>query len=159
MLLLDECVPRPIAEALTTLGVASIHVTDRLKAGADDFQVLELAQSEDAILVTLDLDFTTRKAWFLDMAARGVSVVVLRPPKGGAQMDQLAEIILWHQRSWPGICAAGPVVISVKRPSQSARRLARIDFQKVEPTKPAAPEAGPGPSSSSPTSNFRKSRR
>lgn len=129
-----------MAEALTRLGVPSIHVTDRLKAGADDFEVIALAQSEDAILVTLDLDFTTRKEWFLDMASRGVSVVVLRPPKGGSQMDQIAEIILWHHRSWPSICAAGPVVISVKRPSQRARQLGSMDFERIGPTASDATE-------------------
>lgn len=102
--------------------------------------MIALAQAEKAILVTLDLDFTTRKEWFLDMASRGVSVVVLRPPKGGSQMDQLAEIILWHHRSWPALCASGPVVISVKRPSQRARHIGSMEFERIGP-KPAVVQA------------------
>jgi hypothetical protein len=135
LLLLDENVPKPITDALNALGVAATHLLDRLKAGADDFEVIALAQSLGAIIVTLDTDFTTRKAWFLDMAARGVSVVVLRPRKG-AHMDQLAEMILWHHRAWPGICSAGPVVISVKVPTQRARQMALIEFDRIEQDQP-----------------------
>lgn len=140
MLLLDENLPREISTALNTLDVSSNHVLDHLAPGATDFQVLELAQRLGAILVTSDLDFTTRKAWFLDMAARGVSVVVLRPPKG-ARIDQLAEMILWHHRAWPDIVAITPTVISVKVPTQRARQLALIDFERVEAASAVAQPA------------------
>lgn len=98
MLLFDASVPRPIADALSLLKVELAYLTDRLPGNARDEEVVELAKAENAIIVTLDLDFTTRKQLFLDMAAKGVTVVVIRPPKG-ALMDQVAEIILWHHRS------------------------------------------------------------
>ncbi len=114
------------------LNVEATHLSEHLPGNAPDEQVVEKARELAAIVVAQDLDFTTRKQLFLDMAAKGVSVVVLRPPKG-AQMDQLAELILYYRQTFYDVRDhEGPIVISVKRPALRARRLSSIDFQRIK---------------------------
>lgn len=84
-----------------------------------------------AILVALDLDFQTRKQLFLDMADKGITVAVIRPPRQ-AKMYEIAEILLWHFRKFYEVHdLQGPSAISVKQPTLKARALRTIEFSRL----------------------------
>lgn len=58
-LLLDQGLPRTAAELLSNAGVDTLHVGDIGMATAEDSQILNYAESERRIVVTLDSDFHT----------------------------------------------------------------------------------------------------
>lgn len=102
---------------------------------ASDDQIVQAAAERQAILVTLDNDFQSKKHLFLDIAARGITVAVIRPPKH-AKMDVIAEIILWSYRKFYEIHdVQGPSAITVKQPTMKARAYRTIEFGRVEPTE------------------------
>jgi uncharacterized protein DUF5615 len=134
LLLLDASVPKPIARALNLLNVAAEHATDFLPDNASDEEIVKAAAERQAILITLDNDFQAKKQLFLDIAARGITVAVIRPPKG-AKMDVIAEIILWSYRKFYEIHdLQGPSAITVRQPTMKARAYKTIEFGRIEPS-------------------------
>lgn len=132
MLLLDASVPAPIKDALRHLQVDVEHADDHIRPGGHaDEEIVALAKRLNAIVVAVDLDFTTRKQLFLDMAAQGITVAVLRGGSG-PPMDVLAEMILYYRDFFYSQHDLEPSVISVKRPSARARALRTIQFDKIK---------------------------
>jgi predicted nuclease of predicted toxin-antitoxin system len=62
-LLIDESMPRRLAAELRAKGMDAQDVRDVGLRGHPDDQVLEMAASMDAIIVTRDRGFTYEKAW------------------------------------------------------------------------------------------------
>lgn len=58
MILLDNCVPRRYLRLLKEWGYDAILMTDQIAANSTDPAVIELAVKLDAILLTVDLDFS-----------------------------------------------------------------------------------------------------
>jgi predicted nuclease of predicted toxin-antitoxin system len=56
-LLLDQGIPPSTAELLRGQGLDAIHVSEIGYARADDLQIIELAITEDRMIVTLDADY------------------------------------------------------------------------------------------------------
>jgi predicted nuclease of predicted toxin-antitoxin system len=56
-LLLDQGVPRTAAARLRAAGIDTIHVSEIGYATAEDATIVQLAQEQDRIVVTLDADF------------------------------------------------------------------------------------------------------
>jgi predicted nuclease of predicted toxin-antitoxin system len=58
MILLDACVPRKFQRLLKAWGYDAGLITDHLQSDAPDADVIKLAQELDAVLLTVDLDFS-----------------------------------------------------------------------------------------------------
>ena len=56
--LLDQGLPRSTVKALVDRGIAAEHVGQIGMATASDEAILEAARARDAVVVTLDADFT-----------------------------------------------------------------------------------------------------
>lgn len=116
-LLCDADIPRGVVAALQQLSLPVISVTNIPHTSQDDFLVLEAAQKLDAILVTMDRDFTSNQPLFAAMVERGSRVVRLRLPKcdPSAVVETVAMLILANYRHWqdqldsePGLVSCGP---------------------------------------------------
>jgi hypothetical protein len=57
-ILLDHCVPNKFLHLLTSWGYNATLLSQHIPPDSDDSDVLELAQLLDAVLLTLDLDFS-----------------------------------------------------------------------------------------------------
>jgi predicted nuclease of predicted toxin-antitoxin system len=124
MLLFDECIPAEVICALKTLEVASTDVRALGGHRTADKKLVAVAKKLSAIFVTFDLDFTT--APLLEaMAREGVCVVMIRRPKG-ADLAQIAEIILRHMRTWSALCGDEPTIISCNHRQSRARPVASL---------------------------------
>ena len=58
MIVLDNCVPRRYLRLLHEWGYDAILMTDEIPADATDTKVVALARRLDAVLLTVDLDFS-----------------------------------------------------------------------------------------------------
>lgn len=56
-LLLDQGLPRSAAALLCEVGIDAIHVADIGFSAADDTDILQRAQEDERVVVTLDADF------------------------------------------------------------------------------------------------------
>jgi predicted nuclease of predicted toxin-antitoxin system len=56
-LLLDQGLPRSAAALLCEAGIDAIHVADIGFSAADDTDILQRAQEDERVVVTLDADF------------------------------------------------------------------------------------------------------
>jgi len=75
MILLDHCVPRRFVRLLTEWGYTAELSTKHVAPDAPNQTIIELAQSRDAVLLTVDLDFGN----ILDYPpANYVGIIVLR---------------------------------------------------------------------------------
>lgn len=76
---LDENLPRLLAERLGQQGHEALRVSDAGLAGADDRDILDFARSRKAILISADLDFANTLSFPLGSHS---GIVVLRIPEG-----------------------------------------------------------------------------
>lgn len=58
MILLDACVPHKFQRLLKTWGYDAGLISDHLRPDAPDDDVIKMAQELDAVLLTVDLDFS-----------------------------------------------------------------------------------------------------
>lgn len=58
-ILVDEDLPRAIADLLRNLGIQAEHVIDKGLSGRSDKVILQAAFDADAVLITADLDFAS----------------------------------------------------------------------------------------------------
>ncbi len=56
-LLLDQGLPRSASSLLTQQGIKTIHVSDIGMWAAEDIEIIQKAQAEQLVIVTLDADF------------------------------------------------------------------------------------------------------
>lgn len=124
MLLFNKCIPEEVCGAMRLLEVNCTDVRREGLSTSTDETLVAVARRLGAMFVTLDLDFTAR-ALMAAMAAAGICVVLLRPPKG-YDLAQLAEIILKHMRGWAGLCGTEPTIISCNLRGSRARPLGDI---------------------------------
>ncbi len=73
---LDENMPVEIATTLCQAGIDAITVLDEELSGATDDQLFEIVQTEQRILITLDLDFSDIRNF---PPSDNPGIIVLRP--------------------------------------------------------------------------------
>ena len=72
---IDESLPAECATALQDAGFDAVTVSDENLTGADDSLIVNIARTEKRVLVTLDLDFASIKAY---PSATHTGIIVLR---------------------------------------------------------------------------------
>lgn len=116
-LLLDQGLPRSTATLLVREGWDACHVSDVGMSRASDLNILDRAEAERRVCVTLDADF---HALLATRGAKGPSVVRIR--KEGLDGVALARLL---EELWPRIESAldtGAMVVVTER-SVRTRRL------------------------------------
>ena len=89
-LLVDQNLARRVADALRATGHDAVHVAERGLAAADDDEILELAASENRIIVSEDTDFG---ALLARAQARLPSFVLLRAAEPLTPEGQVALLV------------------------------------------------------------------
>lgn len=129
-LLFDADVPLPVVAAVEALRVPATSVGRLAKGGSSDEEILDLAARLDAILVTIDRDFTNQPL-FAAMVARGSRVVRLRLPPGtpAAQLnEQLTMLILQNYREWQKLLDPEPGLVSCTSRGNRLRKLTEFPW-------------------------------
>lgn len=88
--LVGQCLSPDFAEALTAAGHDVVHVRDRGMQRASDPDVLQLARSEERVVVSADTDFGTILAW---TSAARPSVVIFRRTTGRRPGEQATLLL------------------------------------------------------------------
>ena len=87
-LLLDQGLPRSTIKHFKTTEIQAVHVGEVGMASAGDAEILEFANQEHAVVVTLDADF---HALLARSAAKGPSVIRIRIE--GLRAEGLAALL------------------------------------------------------------------
>lgn len=119
-ILVDECLAPSWTEYLREFGFEAIYWTEIGERGDEDIEILEWAESNDHVILTRDLDFSSLLAWH---GLAKPSVVQLRtgdslPDKGTGEM--VANILRTAAES----LAIGAIVsIDVEKKRARIKRL------------------------------------
>ncbi|ERN39931.1 hypothetical protein KR51_00035290 [Rubidibacter lacunae KORDI 51-2] len=97
-LLVDSCVPGEAIAALGAVGYDVASVRDRLPGDASDLTVLRCARDLDAVLVSLDNDFTNLAAY---PPANYGGIIALQVRNFPEYLPQLLETLLSYLQSQP----------------------------------------------------------
>jgi predicted nuclease of predicted toxin-antitoxin system len=112
--LLDECVPGKTKKLLKKLGLSVTTIADLGKISSNDPEVLNLARSRKAILLTTDLDFADLILYPLG-THEGIIVLRLRPDRPDI-LDEVHRILESFLKQTP--------------PAEIAKALVVIDRNK-----------------------------
>lgn len=116
-LLLDEGLPRSLGQVLSRFDLNAVHVADVGLLGAPDVQILEMAGSENLVIVTLDADF------HMLLATRSsTKPSVIRIREEGFKADDHAKLLDRVVHALRPELEAG-VVVSARTDSCRYRRL------------------------------------
>lgn len=117
LLLFDSDIPNPIFQVMMVLNIEAIKFATLSPQDNSDTSLVKKAKEHDAIILTMDRDFTNEPL-FAAMAEYGSYVVRLRPPKvqppktyKDAKAD-LAMMVLRDRYHWEELFAEGPGVAS-----------------------------------------------
>jgi predicted nuclease of predicted toxin-antitoxin system len=136
-LLCDANVPEPIVNALNALKIPVVSVNRIPGTAEDDTKVIEVAKTLDAIIVTLDKDFTTNQPLFAAMVEKGSRVVRIIPPKCSPEQmtEQLARIVIQNYRQWQTLLSTNPGIVSCSEKGNRFRELTSLPWYKHEDPK------------------------
>ena len=131
-LLCDANVPARVVDSIRALNIAAIPLRDIPEVVKDDKRVVELAHSFNAIIVTIDKDFTTNQPLLAAMVASGSRIVILRPPKcvPNETMETIARLILDNHRKWQVLLDSEPGIISCNKYGNRLRKLKEFPWYK-----------------------------
>lgn len=101
-LLLDQGLPRSAAALLREAGIDAVHTGEIGYATAEDAAILELAEQDERIVVTLDADFHMLLAL---SGASSPSVIRIRIER--LRAESVADLILNILHNWSDELAAG----------------------------------------------------
>lgn len=123
-LIFDADVPMPVVEAMVTLRLPTMSVKQIPGTAENDNRVIDVAHTLDAIVVTIDRDFT-QQPLFAAMVEKGSRVVRLRPPKCPAEqtLEKLAILVLTYYREWQILLEPYPGVVSCNEKGNRLRLL------------------------------------
>ena len=116
LFLLDD-VPDPVFQAMIALKIQAVKFTTLSPDDNNDLTVIQVAKDYEAIILTMDRDFTNEPL-FPAMVEYGSYVVRLRPPKVQPPKTpkdlnaDLAMMILRDRYRWEDLFNEGPGVIS-----------------------------------------------
>ena len=133
-LLLDEAVAPALATVLTALGHLSEHVRDLGIRGASDQEIVDRAQSYDA-LVTLDLHRQAPE-WIAVNEAMLTSAKIIRLRFGQAEdsglMGQARSLIMkWSEIERAVLHEPGIRLVTVSRAGSSVRTLTSDEIEEL----------------------------
>ncbi len=94
-LLLDQCLPRSAAALLRAVDIDAVHTGEINLATAEDFEILQRAQAEKRVIVTLDADFHTLLA-----LSSAISPSVIRVRIEGLEAEPLARLLETLIKEW-----------------------------------------------------------
>ena len=116
-LLLDQGLPRSAVPLLKQYGIDAVHVGDVGLSTADDRVILEFAQVNGFVIVTLDADFHTI------LALTGASLPsTIRIRIEGLRASALADLLLSIKNAWETDLDTG-VVLTMQPGRMRVRRL------------------------------------
>ncbi len=120
----DAAIPVQVVNAIRNINIAAIHIKDVPGAVTDDKKVIDVANTFEAIIVTIDKDFT-QKPLFASMVENGSRVVVLRLPKCAPEetMETIAKLIIENHRKWQNLLEPEPAIISCNIYSNRVKKL------------------------------------
>lgn len=132
-LLCDADIPEPLVNALVALKIPAISIKRIPGAAEDDMKVVEAGHSLDAIIVTLDKDYTSNQPLFAAMVEKGARVVRLRPLKCPREevMEQLARMFLDNYRKWQEMLDSVAGVVSCTVVGNRLRELKDFPWYKT----------------------------
>ena len=116
-LLLFDDVPDPVFQAMIALKIQAVRFTTLSPDDNNDLKVIQVAKDHDAIILTMDRDFTNEPL-FPAMAEYGSRVVRLRPPKVQPPKTardinaDVAMMILRDRYRWEDLFEKDPGVVS-----------------------------------------------
>ncbi|MBN1285889.1 MAG: DUF5615 family PIN-like protein [Anaerolineae bacterium] len=93
MILLDHCTPRKFAALLRQQGYTVTTVIKHIPADSGDSKVLALAHSLDAVLLTVDMDFSNILEYPPDTLLSGIIVLRVSLATEQAVIQQLLECL------------------------------------------------------------------
>jgi predicted nuclease of predicted toxin-antitoxin system len=133
-LLCDACVPEPVVNALSSLKIPAISVNRIPETAEADSKVVDVAHTLDAIIVTLDRDFTTEQPLFAAMLEKGSRVVRLRPSKCDPNkvIEYIATMIINNYREWQELFKDGSGIISCTANGNRFRKLEDFPWYSEE---------------------------
>ena len=118
--MLDQGIPLSTAELLREQGVETIHVSDIGWARAEDIEIIELARTNNQIIITFDSDFHASLALtsVISPSVIWIRIANLRPP-------ELVEIIQLVLNEYENVLSKG-VVVTVRPDRKVKLRLLPI---------------------------------
>ena len=130
-LLCDAAIPTQVVNAIRHLNIAAIPLKDVPGAIKDDKKVIEVAKTFDALIVTVDKDFTQRPL-YAAMVENGSRIIVLRPPKCVPEetVETLAKLIIENHRKWQQLLDPEPGIISCNKYGNRLRELKDFPWYK-----------------------------
>lgn len=90
----DECCDVPVVEGLRADGHDVAYIRE-IAVGADDRTVLQLAASQERVLITEDKDFGELVVR-LGLPAYGILLIRMKPSDSDAKVARLREVIRLH---------------------------------------------------------------
>ena len=132
-LLCDADIPEPLVNALVSLKIPAISIKRIPGASGDDTKVVEVGHALDAIIVTLDKDYTSNQPLFAAMIEKGARIVRLRPSKCPHEevMEQLARMFLDNYRKWHEMLDSVAGVVSCTARGNRLRELKDFPWYKT----------------------------
>lgn len=106
-LLVDQNIARRVAALLRDAGHDAVHVAERGLAAAENGEILELARSEERVIVSEDTDFG---ALLAESGADAPSFVLIRGAEP-ATPDQQATMLIANLPGVAGDVEAGAIVV------------------------------------------------
>lgn len=103
--LLDQGIPRTAADLLRSRGFDAVHVGEIGMAAASDLSIIQLAEKEQRVVVTLDADF---HAILAQSGAHKPSVIRLR--EEGFKAAQVCDMVMLVHSRFADSLAEGCVV-------------------------------------------------
>ena len=117
LLLFDSDIPNPVFQVMVVLNIQAIKFATLSLDDNSDTKLVKEAKDHDAIILTMDRDFTNEPL-FAAMAEYGSCIVRLRPPKVQPPKTykdvkaDLAMMALRDRYHWEELFSKGPGVIS-----------------------------------------------
>ena len=117
LLLFDCDIPNPVFQVMVVLNIQAVKFPTLSPYDDSDVKLVKEAKDHDAIILTMDRDFTNEPL-FAAMAEYGSYVVRLRPPKVELPKTykdikaDLAMMILRDRYRWEELFGKGPGVVS-----------------------------------------------
>lgn len=121
-----------MVNALAALKIPAMSVKRIPNTVDDDKKVVEVAHALDAIVVTLDKDYTAEEPLFAAMVEKGSRIVRLRPPKCAPEevVEHIAMMIVSNYRQWQDMLDESPGVVSCTSTGNRIRKLADFPWYK-----------------------------
>ena len=132
-LLCDAAIPTKVVNSIRALEIAAIPLKDIPGAVEDDKKVIEIAKTFDALIVTVDKDFTQRPL-FAAMVENGSRIIVLRPSKCAPEetMETLAKLIIENHRKWQELLYPDPGIVSCNKYGNRLKKLKDFPWYNAE---------------------------